>query len=48
VLRGTADRGEPVDLAEFESLPQRLSAEMQSAKSCCAGPVLIGAWTQVP
>ncbi|MBV8197682.1 MAG: methyltransferase domain-containing protein [Candidatus Eremiobacteraeota bacterium] len=39
--------GEP-QLAEFESLPHRLPAEMQSAKSCCAGPILIGAWAQVP
>ena len=48
VLRGTADCGERPQLDEFESLPQLLSAEMQSANSCCAGPLLIGAWSQVP
>jgi ubiquinone/menaquinone biosynthesis C-methylase UbiE len=47
-LRGSGERDKHEKLGEFESLPRRLSAEMQSVKSCCAGPVLIGAWTQVP
>ncbi|MBV8374453.1 MAG: methyltransferase domain-containing protein [Candidatus Eremiobacteraeota bacterium] len=48
VLRGTTNCGERTELDECESLPRRLSAEMQAAKSCCAGPLVIGAWTQVP
>jgi SAM-dependent methyltransferase len=47
VQRSTAEHEEFAELGEFESLARRLSAEMQSAKSCCAGPVLIGAWSQV-
>jgi ubiquinone/menaquinone biosynthesis C-methylase UbiE len=48
VLRGTGQCVEQAQLDEFESLPRRLFAEMQAAKSFCAGPMLIGAWTQVP
>ncbi|MBV8068215.1 MAG: class I SAM-dependent methyltransferase [Candidatus Eremiobacteraeota bacterium] len=48
VMRGTGDRDERAQLGELESLPRRLSDEMKAAKSSCAGPVLIGAWTQVP
>jgi len=47
-LRNTVEHDADPQLGEFGSLPRRLSEEMRSAKSCCAGPVLIGAWTQVP
>ena len=48
VLRTTGKDAERAQPGEFESFTRQLSDEMKAAKSCCAGSVMIGAWTQVP